>query len=126
MIVTGSESASCGCAEAPASGLRENFLETDIAEGASGQFCAMPSRNVVVATTDQRRRTILHHGDQLCGRLPGVERNHDQTFRHDGQIERNPVNAVVGQQGAAVAFLQTSLHEKRASLAPRESSVRDR
>ena len=44
--------------------------------------------------------------DQFGWRLARVERNYDQAFGHDREIERDPVDAVVRQQGAAVAFFQ--------------------
>ena len=63
-----------------------------------------PSRSAVVTAANQRRRSIFHHGDQLRGSLPGVERHHDQPFGHDRQIHRHPADAVGRQQPHAVAF----------------------
>ena len=70
-----------------------------------------------VAAADQRGRAVFHHGDQFRGRLARIKRNHDHAFRHQGQIERDPLDAVVRQQGAAVAFLQTARRNKGPGLA---------
>ena len=77
-----------------------------------------------VATADERGRAVFHHGHQLRGRLARIKRNHDHTFRHQGQVERDPLDAVVRQQGAAVAFLQTARRNKGSGLADQIQSSR--
>ena len=114
-MVTGSDSASCGFPLTLAPAMRKYLVE---------QILRRRLRPVLqnaiaqggIAAADQCRRAVLHHGDEFRGRLPRVERNYDQAFRHDGQIERDPVDAVVRQQGAAVAFLQTLGQQERTGL----------
>ncbi len=61
-------------------------------------------RHHLIATTNQRGRTILHHRDQFPGRLPRIQRDHRQPLSHNGQIHRHPLNRVVRQKRAPVAL----------------------
>ena len=127
MIVTGSDSASCGfpLRSRPAF---EKISSNKHCGGASGQLCRMPSRKRGIAAADQRRRAVLHHGDQFRRRLPRVERHHDQAFGHDRQIHRDPVDAVCREQGAAVAFLQprAARNARACPIASQQFAARDR
>ena len=74
----------------------------------------IPQRHI--AATEQARRAILHHGHKFRRSLPRVQRNDDQALGHDGQIHRNPFNAVMCQQRAAIAFVQALAGKKSSSL----------
>src|SRR5215510_8451737 len=67
-----------------------------------------------VAATDDRRRTILHHGDEFRRSLARIERNHNQAFGHGGKVHRNPANAIVGIEGATLALLQSDAAQEGA------------
>src|SRR6266536_1963023 len=58
-----------------------------------------------ISAANQRRRTVLHHGDEFARCLAGVERYYDQTLGHDGQVHRDPAYAVAGEQCATIAFM---------------------
>ena len=68
----------------------------------------------LAAAAQQGRGAIAHHGGQLFGGLPRVEGHGDQPLSHDGQIHRRPLDAVVGQQGAAVAATQAIVMQEQA------------
>ena len=93
--------------------------QTEIAAAPPSQFRSISSRNAASPQHNQRRSAVLHHRDQLCRRLPRIERNYDQTFCHDRQIHRYPANAVRCQQAAPVALFQVP--STRETFAPCES-----
>ena len=59
------------------------------------------------AAGNHRRPAVLHHRDQFRGRLPRIQRNRNQPFRHDRQIHRYPADGIVRQQRAAVSLFQS-------------------
>ena len=104
MMVTGSDSASCGIPFDARLAL-ENISVEQILRRSFRPSLEDAVAQCGVAATDQRRRAVFHHGDEFGRRLARVKWNYDQTFRHDREIERDPVDAVRREQGAAVAFL---------------------
>ena len=65
-----------------------------------------------VSAADQAGRAILHHADEFCRRLAGVEWDDDQPLGHDSQIHGHPANAIVSKQSAAVSLVETLVDKK--------------
>jgi hypothetical protein len=68
----------------------------------------------LVPTADQRRGAVLHDGNQLSGGLPGVKRDEDDALGHEGEVESDPADAVMGEENAAVAPFQAGLAQVNA------------
>ena len=70
-------------------GMRKYLVEQILRRGRRpGLQNAIAQRGIAAA--DDCRGAVLHHGDEFGGRLARVERNYDQSFRHDREIERRP------------------------------------
>ncbi len=58
--------------------------------------------------------TVLLGGDEFSRRLAGVERNGDQPFGENRQIERNPPDAIWSNERAALPLRKAGSTQKRA------------
>src|SRR5205823_1622452 len=68
-----------------------------------------------IPATNQHRQAIFHHRDKFIRSLSRIQRNDNQTFRHDGQIQSHPSNPIVSQKPAPVPPRPTTPRKKTLS-----------
>jgi hypothetical protein len=67
----------------------KDFIEQKMLQGlASGQCLQDSVAQHGIAAAHQRGRAVLYHRDQFRWSLTGIERNHNQSLGHSGQVHQ--------------------------------------
>ena len=88
----------------------------NIAAGPPASACRMPSRNAASPQQISAGEQSFIMATSSAGGLARIERNHDQPSAMSARSSATQSNAVVRQQGAAIAFFQTLDDKERAGL----------
>ncbi len=92
-------------------GCGENFVEQHESRRVRPR-AAIASRSAASPQQISAGPGIAQHRGQFRRRLAGVQRDGDQAFADNGQIERGPANAVRSDQRAAVALRKSRSAQK--------------